>query len=375
MRKIVIALTVVTLITSSARAIIMRHDREPARYAALGARYPAVGMLNDQVTCTLIAPRWALSAAHTIEDYLNPVKAPFVTFAGRRYFIDKAIIHPNRVRGAVDSSADLVLLRLREPVEGIAPALLYENDDEPDKIATIVGFGETGDGLRGPNGERGKPFGAMNKVEAVFENSLIFTFDAPPAGLDLEGIPGPGDSGCPALLEDHGKLYVLGVASFNSGSKGTASRYGTVDGFARVSTLRKWIVETMAADPPSTVPMFGAYVRTATLPESPAAVAAKALIGAFNSGAVDRIADFYRTYGRRRPDDEVRKNAASWQPLIDQYGVYEIRGYKTAGPDTIAVLVRAAKSGISRAVVVELENNGEHRVKSLVMADVDEPKD
>jgi len=259
-------------------AIIMRHDREPARYAELGRRYPAVGMLLDQVTCTLIAPRWALGAAHTIEDYLNPTRNPFATFGGKRYEIDKVIVHARRVFRAVDSDYDLALLHLREPVEGIAPVLLYDRDDEPEKIATIVGYGETGNGLTGAKNERGNAFGANNKVEAVFEHSLIFTFDAPPGGLDLEGLPGPGDSGCPALLEENGKVYVLGVGSFNTGSEETASAYGTVDAFARVSAHRNWIAAAMAGDPPSTVPMFGAYVKKTALPKTPAGNAARSLI-------------------------------------------------------------------------------------------------
>jgi len=374
MRILRIALALLLpLLAVPLHAIIRRHDREPARYAALGANYPAVGMLGDQVTCTLIAPRWALSAAHTIEDYFNPAGKPFVTFAGKRYEVDKIILHPRRVHGAVDSDSDVVLLRLREPVQDITPVLLYERSDEPDKVVTIVGYGETGNGLSRERGQRGKAFAANNKVEAVFEHSIVFTFDTPPAGLELEGVPGAGDSGCPALLEENGKLYTVGVGSFNSGSDATSSGYGTIDGFARVSAHRKWITDTMAADPPSTIPMFGAYARNATLPQTAAGSAASALIAAFNTGSVDRIAAFYRAHGRRRSDEEIQKAAAGWQPLFDEYGAYEIRGYKEAGPYAIAVFVRAAKGNLGRGVAVELEPDGEHRVKRMVMADVEEP--
>ncbi|HJQ39511.1 MAG TPA: trypsin-like serine protease [Thermoanaerobaculia bacterium] len=355
-------------------AVIMRHDREPARYAALGSHYPAVGMLGDQVTCTLIAPRWALSAGHTIEDYFNPNGTPFVRFAGKRYDVDKIIIHPKRVLRAVDSDYDLVLLRLKEPAEGIAPVLLYERDDEQDKIATIVGYGETGTGDKNTRNERGNVFAANNKVEAAFEHSLVFTFDTPPAGLELEGLRGAGDSGCPALIEENGKLYTIGVGSFNSGSEATASSYGTIDAFARVSAHRKWITDTMAADPPSTVPLFGTYTKTTTLPDTPAGNAARSLLAAFNSGSIEKMADFYRAYGRRRPDEEIRKTAASWQALIDQYGAYTTLGYKEAGPLAIVVYVRAAKGDLGRAVAVVLEPEGEHRVKRMVMADTEEPK-
>ena len=360
------------LVAPLAEAIIMRHDREVARYAALGSSYPAVGYLGG-VTCTLIAPRWALGAGHTVEDYFNPTGRPGVTFAGRRYEIDKIIVHPRRVHRSVDSSTDLVLLRLREPVDGIAPVLLYDRDDEPGKIVTIVGYGDTGNGLTRDRHERGKVFAARNRVEAALENSIIFTFDTPPAGLDLEGVPGPGDSGCPALLEENGKLYTLGVGSFNTGDEETASAYGTVDAFARVSTNRKWILDTIAADPPSTIPMFGAYVKTTTLPDSPAAKAATALLAAFNSGEVAKIENFYREFGRRRSDEEIRQVAVSWKELIEQYGRYELRGYAEASPHAIAVFVHATKPGIARAIGIQLEPDGEQRVRRMVMADVDEP--
>src|SRR5262245_44915243 len=155
---------------SEARGIIIRHDRDDAKYLALGAKFPAVGHLGGAVECTLIAPKWALGAAHTVEDYFSPGSKPFVIFGGKRYDIEKMILHPARLKGTADSAADLVLLKLAAPVAGIAPVLLYEKDDEPGKIITIVGRGKTGTGLTGPVGEKGTvPRGATNRIEAVFE--------------------------------------------------------------------------------------------------------------------------------------------------------------------------------------------------------------
>src|SRR5690242_9873112 len=118
--------TIAILLTASCiNAIIIRHDRDDALYIALGSKFPVVGHLNEQVECTLIAPQWVISAAHTIEDN-NPFGRLFVVFAGRRYEVDKAFLHPARVRSAIDSSADLALLKLSEPVQGITPAILYD---------------------------------------------------------------------------------------------------------------------------------------------------------------------------------------------------------------------------------------------------------
>lgn len=357
-----------------ASAIVIRHDRATERYAA-GTRFPAVGFLGRSVTCTLIAPRWLIGAAHTIEDHVDAVSKLTVVLADKTYMIDKIVIHPDRVHGAVDSAADLGLMRLATPVTDVEPVTLYTAEDEPGKVATIVGYGEIGNGLTGATGPRGTPHAAQNTIEATFENSLVFTFDRPPAGLDLEGIPGPGDSGCPAFIEQEGKLRLAGVGSFNTGSDAdhTASHYGTLDGFARVSTRVAWIRKTIADDPPSTVPFYGPYSRTSRLPDTPAGRAATALVEAFNTGDTGRIAAFYRAFGRRRAEDEIVQAAASWKDLMEQYGRYETLGYRDSGPYVIAVFVKASKGDLGRAIIVTLDHEGEHRVQTMRMADAAEP--
>lgn len=366
-------------LADGAGAIVVRHDRERAAYAELGARYRAVvGHLGGQVACTLIAPRWALGAAHTVEESFNPARPPFVLFDGRRYEIDKIILHPRRVQGTVDSSADLALFRLRTPVEGVEPVELYNRDDEPGKAVIVVGRGATGTGLTGDTEPRGELLGAQNRIEAVFEGSLVLTFDPPPSGAELEGIGGAGDSGGPLLLVEDGRPMLVGVGSFNSGDRAdhSAGRYGTLDAFARVSAHRAWIVDTMASDPPSSLPIFEAFVPAAdasALPETPAARAASVLLAAFNAASVEAMADYYRRFGRPRTETEIRDVAASWQELFDEYGRYELLGYSQAGPYDLALFVRSGKAGIGRAMALRLDPAGEHRVQSVTMADADPP--
>jgi hypothetical protein len=130
-----------------------------------------------------------MTAAHPVEGYFNPTSDPDVVFAGKKYVIEKMILHPARINGAIDSSADMALLKLAQPVEGITPVLLYDKDDEVGRIIAIVGRGEMGTGLTGPVGERSPvPQGATNRIEAVFENSPK-TRSAPKPGTVG---PGPG---------------------------------------------------------------------------------------------------------------------------------------------------------------------------------------
>lgn len=370
MRRALITLVVLAL---PAHGIVMRHDREPERYRALAAKYPAVCTVGGQVACTLVAPRWVLTAGHTVEEYFNPGGTPFVTFGTTRYDVDKMIVHPKRVLRAVDSDYDLALLHLTRPVEGITPVLLYEGTDEPEKIVTIAGPGAVGTGQNTNKRERpGAIYAARNKIEGAFEHSLIMTFSAPPDGEDLEGVAGAGDSGCPALFERDGKLFVLGVGSWNSGSEGTESTYNTIDAFARVSSHRQWISETIASDPPSTIRLFGPFKAATSADELPAgkvATAAAALLSAFNSGKLEEIAAFYHDFGRPRTDEEMKRAVSAWQALMDQYGRYELVGYRPGDAGSIVLIVRATKTALLRGVMVTLNEAG--KVGRMAMGDID----
>src|SRR3954468_3937346 len=148
------------------RAIVIRDDVPEAESIALGTRYPATGHFNDSVACTLIRPRWALPAAHVAEEQ-QPFVDYYVTFAGRRYQVEKIIFHPQRVAGAVDSSEDLALLKLDRDVEGVEAVPLFSQQDEVDLPITRVGWGMTGTGKTGATGERSRvPRGMTNRIEA-----------------------------------------------------------------------------------------------------------------------------------------------------------------------------------------------------------------
>lgn len=374
LRKVTLTLSIVVvinLLASHAFSIVIRHDREDEKYLALGAKYPVVGYFQERVGCTLIAPRWAITAAHVVES--NPGFIDYyVMFGGKRYAVEKIILHPKRVRDTVDSSADIALLKLKEPVTGITPALLYDRMDEGGKKVVIAGYGRTGNGLTGMTGERGKLRGATNEIEGALENSLLLVFDAPPLGTDLEGISGAGDSGSPALYEENGKLYVIGVSSFNSGDvqKGTAGKYWTFEGFARVSTRRQWILNTIRSDAPSA--FWGNFkkIRNNAFPANVFGRRAAAFFRAFNSGKESEVANFYALHRPPHPQGKTpQERAKGWQELIDQYGKYEVHGYSQAGTDRYTYLVYSAREKIWRGVYLEFEEKPPYKVKGISMGD------
>lgn len=363
------ALLLLLCTASAASAIVIRHDREDSQYQALGARYPAVGHLGGRVGCTLIAPQWALGAAHSVEG-AGPYENLSVTFGGESYRVVKVILHPARVFEAVDTAGDMALLKLDRPVQGVAPVLLYDKNDELGKVITLVGRGMTGNGLTGPQGERDhKVRGAMNRIDWTDPNSLIANFDLPPAALDLEGTTGPGDSGGPAFLEQDGKLYLLGVGSFSDDDfREKGSWYGTRNHYARVSARRQWILDTIAADPPSTNDWSApAKLADGKWPETPAGRAAAAFFRAYNAGDSKGLEAFYADFMLPRPERSPAERARAVFELFETYGPYGLEAWSATGPRTIRVLVHSKKTAQWRSVHFGL--NPEGKVEQLSMKD------
>jgi hypothetical protein len=362
------------LLPMKASAIVRRHDKPDEDYQRLGAQYPAVGHFQERVGCTLIAPQWAITAAHVVEGN-PPFIGYFVIFGGKRYEVEKIIVHPLRKRNAVDSSADLALLKLTKPVEGITPVQLYDLSDESGKKIVMVGRGRSGDGLKGSSEDRGTLRGATNEIDGALENSLLVIFDAPPFGTDLEGITGAGDSGGPAFIEKDGKTYIAGVSSFNSGDpdKGTSSKYMTFSAYARISTRRDWILNTIKHDPPDS--NWGA-IQKATLNSMPRSIFGKragVFLSAFNSGKESEIAAAYRTEvvpssSGRTPEERAK----AWRELMDQYGEYEVRGFSRLG-NVHAFLVFSKKANIWRGIMFDFESAAPNRITKIDMWDAEPP--
>jgi len=347
------ALLLLLCTASAASAIVIRHDREDTRYQALGARFPAVGHLGGRVDCTLIAPQWAIGAAHTVEGIGPYDTPPWVVFGGERYDIVKVILHPARVPDTADTAGDLALFKLDRPVRGIAPVPLYEKDDELGKVAILIGHGQTGTGLTGPQGERdNKVRGATNRIDRIDPTSIIFKFETPPDGTDLEGLAGPGDSGGPALLEQDGKLHLLGVGCFSGApTQETAGRYGTSDHYARVSTRRSWILGTIAADPPPSFQWSApAKLKDGSWPDTPAGRAAAAFFHAYNAADAKGLETFFADFMVPRPDRSPAIRAGAVLELFATYGPYDLEAWSATGPREIRVLVYSKKTAEWRSV-------------------------
>lgn len=224
--------------SAASHGIIIRHDRDDDRYRQLAERYPAVGWVGDHLADgTLIHPRYVLTAAHVAE-FLQRSAEKTVTIAGQTLAVDAVFLHPEWTPMGVH---DIALLRLAEPFTQIEPLALYDSDEELGQVATLVGHGETGRGNDPKRHEDHAKRGATNAIARVTRDSLVFEFETPPAGTDLEGTPGSGDSGGPALLLVDGRPTIAGVSSMGEPGHDGPGSYGATDTFVRVSTHRPWI--------------------------------------------------------------------------------------------------------------------------------------
>lgn len=347
-----------------AQAIVIRHDRDDARYRELGAKYPAVGrILPNGLSSVLIAPRWVLTAAHVGEALI-----PFdlrVRFRGSDYAVEKIILHPDWGKSGEAAGRDVALLKLARAVTDVEPALLYDRKDEAGKLITFAGWGMTGNGLAGPSEMDGALRGAHNRADRVDDTTLYFTFDAPPKGEDLEGISGPGDSGGPALLEEGGRLYTIGVSSGNSGGGGEHCKYGTTEAYARVSAARPWILEAMRSDAAASLPWGPPRTLAAgRFPDTVAGRLSAQYVEAFNTLDPEALWRFeqanYAAAALRDVNPERRLKAH--RELMERRGRIKVVEYREAGPRLLSVRVRPEKYSEDVAFTIVLDQRERDKI-------------
>ena len=237
--------TAVPRTPSFVRPIIRRHDRPDSLYLQLGAQYASIAHLYLPVLSgaadgegTLIAPRWVLTAAHVANEIAAGHR---VTVGGRPYPVDSIVLHPAWTNGP----HDIALLRLARAVQGITPARLYRDSAELDRMVVLVGYGDIGDGLTGPQSNDGQVRGATNLVDEATDRWLELLFDPPgsPRTTSLEGVSGPGDSGGPAFLHGAEEEVLVGISSGQStrATGGQPGRYGVTEYYTRVSRYVEWV--------------------------------------------------------------------------------------------------------------------------------------
>ena len=250
--------------SSTADAIVIRHDVDDAKYRITSSEFPALVDMPGEGHGSLIAPQWAVTAAHTLPRHAELKQ---VTINGLPREVERVIIHPGYrtlPQTLIDqatasgeamlivvflaSSDDIALIKLRQPVTDVASVAAYKRDDEAGQTIKLIGKGATGTGdighdLSGPN--RTELRRAFNRVSSAYDRWLCYVFDAPPSALPLEGVLGNGDSGGPALIQSGDQWLLAGLGSWKvvQGNVLTArpGRYGQVACNVRISHYADWI--------------------------------------------------------------------------------------------------------------------------------------
>lgn len=245
-----------------AAAIVVRDDVAPNRYLASESDYPAVFGIyrgpSGQPDClaTLVAPRWALTAAHCTQDAplleaLSTESRYEVTVAGIPHAIDRVVRHPSWNGDVEGDSFDLALVRLAEAEKNTRPVPLGRAFDEIGQTVVMVGWGDHGTGLTGPQQPDGRFRRAENRIEGADDHWLWWDFSKPGEGggaLPLEGISGPGDSGGPAFVAGKSGDLLVGISSSQVTGGGPEGIYGVTEYYSRVSKAIDWIDSVISAD-------------------------------------------------------------------------------------------------------------------------------
>ncbi|MDR6938210.1 trypsin-like serine protease [Luteibacter sp. 3190] len=267
--------------SSAAGAVITRADVDDARYRVDPGVVPALADLPGEGHGVLIAPRWVLTAAHAAPMMMDGMETD-VSIGGVARRVSRVVVHPGyrkvpealikevlasgdfaRLYASLGSSDDIALIELASPVSGVTPMPLYRGDEEAGKTAELFGKGATGHGDHGQDpasAHRTVLRHAFNVIEGADARYVWYRFDAPPAGLPLEGITGGGDSGGPLVVGTAASAQLVGLGSWSRYPKDhpfwkglTPDRpfvgglYGVVVYAVRVSRYAPWIDSVMAS--------------------------------------------------------------------------------------------------------------------------------
>ncbi len=207
---------------------------------------------------TLIAPEVVLTAAHCVEGVAPEEVAVLVGTgdlgaAGRRIALKRIILHPAYDAGS--SRADLALLRLAEPVDGIRPVrragpLVEARLARSGTAAIVVGWGDTAEGAptRWPRRLHQARVRLIDRAVCnapeVYSGQVDRTMLC--AGVMAGGRDScQGDSGGPLLVRDRRGRFRLQVGIVSWGYDCALPGYPGV--YTRLAAFEGWIARHLAA--------------------------------------------------------------------------------------------------------------------------------
>lgn len=191
-------------------------------------------------SCVLVADRWAITAAHVLEDYQGgEIRTAKLT---RRV---AAIRRHDRYDELAFGNYDIAVVQVAEPFDLEFYPPLADGSEAAGDVVSIAGYGATGR-LSVGHGQVDNVLRAGTGRIDRLERWLVFC-PARSRGTALPLCIAPGDSGGPVFA--NGRL--VGIASFTSKTSDgtrTKSRAGEEQVFTRVSAYREWLAGVMSGD-------------------------------------------------------------------------------------------------------------------------------
>lgn len=235
-----------SLSTSVANAIVIRHDVADKHYHAVPADFPPLATLYSiGVHGTLIAPDWVVTAAHAVF-CMDPGQK--IKVGNELVFVAERFSHPEYQLG---EEHDIALIKLARPVTSIKPADMYQGNTEKGMVVWFIGVGGTGTGKQGQTinytENNGRLRKAQNKIIKVTDTDIVFKFEKGSIGEALEGVSGNGDSGGPAYIKTKDNYILLGVSSRADSWFYDVGEYGVTERYTRMSSYADWIRQVISA--------------------------------------------------------------------------------------------------------------------------------
>jgi len=256
--------------SSTPSAIVIRDDVDDSKYRVPLSELPALVDMPSEGHGVLIAPKWVITAAHTIT-WQSEIKQ--VTINGVHRDVERLVIHtgykkpPQELldqalatwdwtlfRVLLSSSDDIALVKLAQPVTDVSPVVIKKSGVEFGQTVKIIGKGATGNGVNGYNfndSHRTELRRAFNKVTSVHGRWFCYMFDKPTDALPLEGGAGSGDSGGPILVQAEKDWLLVGLTSWVDPQSAirTPGRYGQFSCNVRLSHYKDWIESVISEKP------------------------------------------------------------------------------------------------------------------------------
>jgi len=180
----------------------------------------------------VFADRWALTAAHVVEDAMT------VSVDGNR--VEAVYVHPQYDQSSVGWNDIAVLYCPADFGLDYYPPLA-DGEDKPGDLVTLAGYGATGKIATGHSKSDGLLRAGTNTIER-FERTIIVCH-AESGSSPREFVIAPGDSGGPLFVGAGQEAAIAGIHSFTSkvGTGPVRSRRGEETAHTRVSLFVDWI--------------------------------------------------------------------------------------------------------------------------------------